>query len=368
MNNLFKYFYHKCLDRSNRWYPFLSVYYLTYRCNFRCPYCSNGFNKPYYELSPEIVSGEKVLDILKRIRRHCDYLVITGGEPLLHPDFSYVMEHLPKLKFKHVALNTNGFELERFLPQIAGAVHTLIISLDTLNETKADTWHGRSNIVVGATGSGEPNNFTALPRSPLQKILANIDLAAKTIPRKSRILISSVATPKNIGDLYEVYDYCRRRSFTFAACPVLMGVKPPAELKTSSAYRAFFDFLIREKRKGADIFGTPLYLAYMRDFIKFRCHPFTMLVVDPRGNIFYPCLELGRICANILESDDLHTQRREAHTEFGPQPDCDARCHSACALGFSLILEQPWSLFQEVLYRTKNHLFQQSNKDNVPLY
>jgi MoaA/NifB/PqqE/SkfB family radical SAM enzyme len=347
MNNLFKYLYHKYLDRPNCWYPFLSVYYLTYRCNFRCPYCSNGFNKPYYALSPEIVPGEKVLDILKLIRKLCDYLVITGGEPLLHPDFAYVMEHLPKLKFKQVALTTNGFELDRFLPQMTGAVHTLIVSLDTLEETKADAWYGHSNIVVGATGSGEPNNFMALPRSPLQKILANIDLAAKTIPRKSRILISSVATPENIGDLYEVYDYCRRRSFTFAACPVLMGVKPPDELKTSSAYRAFFDFLIQEKRKGADIFGSSLYLSYMRDFKKFNCRPFTMLVVDPLGNIFYPCLELGQMSGNILQSNDLHSHRQQAQALFGPQPPCDARCHSACALGFSLILEQPHSLIRE---------------------
>lgn len=341
MLNLFKYLHHKYLDRPNRWYPFLAVYYLTYRCNFRCPYCSNGFNKPYYQLSPEVLTGEKVFEIFKRIRKHCDYLVLTGGEPLLHPDFGSIMEQLPRLKFKHVALTTNGHELDRFLPQIAGAVHTLIVSLDTLDETKADAWYGRKN-----TDPGHKASLHA-------KILANIDLAAKTMPCKCRILISGVATPENIEDLYGVYEYCRRRNFTFAACPALMGVKPPVELKASSAYRVFFDFLIREKRKGADIFGTPLYLAYMRDFIKFRCHPFTMLVVDPRGNIFYPCLELGRICANILESDDLHTQRRQAHIEFGPQPDCDTRCHSACALEFSLILEYPFSMMAEAFIQAK---------------
>jgi hypothetical protein len=127
-------------------------------------------------------------------------------------------------------------------------------------------------------------------------------------------------------------------------------VKPPPELKTSRAYHAFFDFLIQEKQKGADIFGSSLYLAYMRDFKKFHCRPFTMLVVDPLGNIFYPCLELGQTASNILESDDLHSHRQQAFTKFGPQPQCDTRCHSACALGFALMLEQPYSLISEAFY------------------
>ncbi|MCP4113325.1 MAG: hypothetical protein GY749_48640 [Desulfobacteraceae bacterium] len=73
-----KYLYHKCINSSQRWYPMLSVYYLTYACNFRCPYCSDGTGKPYYKLSSPVLPGTSVISLLKIIRRHCDYIVITG--------------------------------------------------------------------------------------------------------------------------------------------------------------------------------------------------------------------------------------------------------------------------------------------------
>ncbi|MBI5480437.1 MAG: hypothetical protein HY906_16355 [Deltaproteobacteria bacterium] len=43
----------------------------------------------------------------------------------------------------------------------------------------------------------------------------------------------------------------------------------------------------------------------------------------------------------------LHAIRWRAQGRLGPQPRCDTRCHSACALGFSLLLEDPASLVAE---------------------
>lgn len=89
------------------------------------------------------------------------------------------------------------------------------------------------------------------------------------------------------------------------------------------------------------IFGTIKYLEYMRDLRKFQCRPFTMLVVSPLGEVFYPCLERGNYAGNLLAEDDLHKIREEGEKRFGPQPECDNRCHSACALGFGLGLAHP---------------------------
>jgi MoaA/NifB/PqqE/SkfB family radical SAM enzyme len=35
---------------SLKWRPILGVYYLTYACEFRCPYCCDGSGTPYYRL------------------------------------------------------------------------------------------------------------------------------------------------------------------------------------------------------------------------------------------------------------------------------------------------------------------------------
>jgi len=337
MNPASKYLYHKFVNNPERWHPFLAVYYLTYRCDFRCPYCSNGFNIPYHRLSQEVLPSDAVMDTLSRIRRACDYIVITGGEPLKHPEFSDVIRRVKELRFRDVALNTNGFELDRYLPLIAESVHTLIVSLDTLDEDKADAWFGKG-------------------RGIFSRIRANITGAAEFPGRNYRIILSSVVTPRNIPDLYEVYRYSQQSGFTFAACPELRGVKPADELRENDAYRGFFDFLISEKEKGRAIHGSPLYLRHMRDFTKFSCRPFTLLVVDPLGHVYYPCLELGYVAGNIRDNDDLHALRSEGLNRFGPQPDCDTQCHSACTLGFSLILERPLSMMHEALLMIKGAL------------
>jgi hypothetical protein len=80
---------------------------------------------------------------------------------------------------------------------------------------------------------------------------------------------------------------------------------------------------------------------------KFSCRPFTMLVVSPGGDVFYPCLELGQFAGNLLAEPNLHRIRQTGCERFGPQPACDARCHSACALGFSRALENPASILHE---------------------
>lgn len=347
MNPVLKYLYHKYIDSPRRWHPFLALFYLTYRCDFRCPYCSNGAREPYYRLPRDILSAGEVLRVLTRIRRHCDYLVITGGEPLKHPEFGSVMDGVSKLGFRDVAVNTNGYEVDRFLPELARSVNTLIFSLDTLDAKKADAWFGMGENVF-------------------EKVLANIRFAADYPGRKYRIVISSVATTGNIPDLYEIYDFARRNGFVFAVCPELRGVKAPRELVESRQYRDLYAFLISEKKNGGPVYGTPLYLRHMRDFMKFSCRPFTMLVADPLGRVFYPCLEIGHAAGNILDTADLHELRQAAEGRFGPKPACGNQCHSACALGFSLLLDRPASYLEEGLCRARG-LLKRVLRPNVPI-
>jgi MoaA/NifB/PqqE/SkfB family radical SAM enzyme len=337
VNSAFKYLHHKFVNSPDRWHPFLAVYYLTYKCDFRCPYCSDGSGRPYYEMPDDILPARDVIEVLTRIRRLCDYIVITGGEPLKHPEFSEVMREVIGLRFRDIALNTNGYEADLFLPEISQAVTSLIFSLDTLIPDKADAWFGRGKGVF-------------------DKVKSNILLAARNVQGKQRIIISSVVTPGNIPDLYDVYDFAQTHGFMYAACPALRGVKPPGELRGNWEYEAFFDFLIVEKKKGRLIHGSTLCLRFMRDFAKFKCRPFTMLVVDPLGRISYPCLEIGHGAGNILENDNLHAIRINGLKRFGPQPECGTQCHSACALGFALILDHPFSMVEEVLLSVKGVL------------
>lgn len=316
-----KFIRHKWLDDGSRWQPFVAIHYLTYACDFRCPYCANGADIPYHQLPNPTVDGATALQIIGRIRQYADHLVLTGGEPLLHPEAGAVLAGLGQFAFDSVTLTTNGERLDEFLPAIAARISTLGVSLDTLDARKADAWFGR--------GPGM-----------LARILGNIEQAASYPGRRFDILISAVATPNNIEDLYAVYAYSQQRGFQFSATPELQGVAPPDKLRASPAYREFFDFLRSEKKRGGNIFGSPQYLEHLGGFRPFTCHPLTTLVVDPQGEVFYPCLEKATTAGNILDAD-LDALRRKAEGEMGLSTACELSCHSACALGLSLLIERP---------------------------
>jgi MoaA/NifB/PqqE/SkfB family radical SAM enzyme len=326
------------LARSpERWRPLLAVYYLTYACDFRCPYCSDGAQNPYYALRSRLLRGDELLELLAILRRATDFLILTGGEPTKHPDFAWLMERLPALGFDGVVLTTNGYELGPHLEQTVRAVRHLVFSLDTLDAARADACYG----VAGA----------------LERILATLERALPLARRAGcEVVISAVATPDNLDDLHGVYDFARERGLRFALCPQLVGVKPHAELRQNPRYRALYDRLIAEKRAGQKVQGAIPYLEHMRDLRKFRCRPSTMVAVTPVGDVFYPCLELGHVAGNLRTTPDLDALRVAGRAEFGPEPSCDNRCHSACALGFAMMLERPLAQLEELVLEAKGHL------------
>lgn len=328
MNSTAKVLHHLRHGRRAGWHPLLGVYYLTYQCDFRCPYCSDGAQSPYWSNQAKAPDAPTALAILARIRRHCEHVVLTGGEPLLHPEVDEIMAGVERLAFADVIFTTNGYYLDGHLDRLAPLVHHLVISLDTLDSAKADAWSGR--------GPG-----TAA------RVLENLRAAADHPRRRGAIVISSVVTPENIEDLSAVYELCRESGFTFAACPQLVGVEPHRALRGNEAYGRFFDFLIAQKKRGARIQGSPLYLERMRDLPNFQCRPLTMLTVAPGGEVFYPCLEKGDFAGNLLEEPDLQRLHQRALERIGPLPECGNQCHSACALGFATALDHPSSAVHE---------------------
>jgi len=75
-------------------------------CNLRCPWCQNpGLVKEPWEsgLLPEA----EVLSFLAKRRGVLEGVVITGGEPLFHPDLPLVLEKIKALGYQ-VKLDTNG--------------------------------------------------------------------------------------------------------------------------------------------------------------------------------------------------------------------------------------------------------------------
>jgi radical SAM protein with 4Fe4S-binding SPASM domain len=68
---------------------------LTWRCDHACGHCYNVWKNPGVP-APEPLPTAALLSLLDRVvdEAHLSLLTLTGGEPLLHPGFFEVVEHL----------------------------------------------------------------------------------------------------------------------------------------------------------------------------------------------------------------------------------------------------------------------------------
>lgn len=80
----------------------------TQGCNLRCPFCHNGHlvTKPG-KMANEYMPVEEVLTFLAERQEFLDAVVITGGEPTLHPDLPDLIKSIKALGYL-VKLDTNG--------------------------------------------------------------------------------------------------------------------------------------------------------------------------------------------------------------------------------------------------------------------
>jgi radical SAM protein with 4Fe4S-binding SPASM domain len=115
---------------TNSWHLKNLFLNLTEQCNLRCKYCHASFSHPLSHIPLGLVS--KVLDQLVEIGR--PDVILTGGEPFLHPNFREVLEECHK-RGLGVKIATNGTYLDetRIGDLVRFEVKSLQISLDTLN-------------------------------------------------------------------------------------------------------------------------------------------------------------------------------------------------------------------------------------------
>ena len=83
-------------------YPLYVTFCITSRCNANCKHCSSKV------ASKEDISTEKIIETLEDLK-NCGVfnLALSGGEPLLHPDFDLIASTAVKLGFS-VGVGTNG--------------------------------------------------------------------------------------------------------------------------------------------------------------------------------------------------------------------------------------------------------------------
>lgn len=130
------------IDSFGRAHSYLRLS-ITDDCNFSCSYCKpenkTCENKRGLMLPEEIIqlAKEFILLGIKKIR-------FTGGEPLVYPQFEYLIKALKDCGAE-LALTTNGYLLDRHFSTLqAAGVKKINISLDSLKPDRFKSITGRN--------------------------------------------------------------------------------------------------------------------------------------------------------------------------------------------------------------------------------
>lgn len=89
---------------------------LTHACQLRCSFCHQEGIEPHW--TPTHIADDKLNAVLASYSRlGGNFIELTGGEPLLHPRISSLLEATAGFGL-HTTLCTNGMLLQRVLPQL----------------------------------------------------------------------------------------------------------------------------------------------------------------------------------------------------------------------------------------------------------
>jgi pyrroloquinoline quinone biosynthesis protein E len=183
--------------------PLLFSFYITHRCSWDCPYCSDGAGNPFKETKISELSAAEVGRLLGILRRDADTVDITGGEPLVRPDLEEVLERARSLGFR-TTLNTKGAGLPD-RPDVFRLSDVLILSVDALDPAAL------AEIVGG-------RDHADAIRDALRFALAGRKRTG------TRVVLSTVVMPGNIGEVEKVLALAVEEDCGFQVSPRIVGM------------------------------------------------------------------------------------------------------------------------------------------------
>lgn len=108
---------------------------VTDRCDLKCRYCMPEEGVAWLGKDELLTLEEKIRVVETLVELGIDRLKITGGEPLLYPRLTELVERLSKLPLKDLSLTTNGTRLEFMAgPLKKAGLQRITVSLDSLDE------------------------------------------------------------------------------------------------------------------------------------------------------------------------------------------------------------------------------------------
>jgi radical SAM protein with 4Fe4S-binding SPASM domain len=255
---------------AGRRIPFSGSLALTHRCNLGCVHCY-ARGEAHDAASRELNAGQwkEIIDQLKAAG--CLYLLLTGGEPLLHDDFREIYAYARKNGFL-VTVFTNGTLVDDRILDLFMELPPRLVEI-SLYGARAGT-HDRV--------TGVPGSFSAA-----------LSVFDRLMARGIKVSLKSVLLTLNADDMPALEKLARSRGVQFrldaAVFPSLEGDRSPLGLRVSPERAVDLEMAdperIKEWREFLAAFGQMPGGSGM-----FNCGSgVNTFHVDPQGWM-YPCL------------------------------------------------------------------------------
>jgi MoaA/NifB/PqqE/SkfB family radical SAM enzyme len=310
--------------------PLMAIYYLTQHCNLNCAYCEDFGARRNPQL-PGHLPLEQAKTLLQHIRGGVDSLWLTGGEPLLVPHLPELLTFARReLRYRSLSLITNGSLLPQ-RPEIYPLLNRLIISLDSLNPADLAAL-----------------NLPAAYAASLPETIRHA--AALQKEHGFRLLLNAVITPQNLQPqgYDQLLQFCAENNIRVSFSPQSFNNLPVYELTVSPAYHSLLQHLLRRKREGAPILGSPAYLQTMQTLQPYNCYPTLIPRILPNGDLEYPCRpiaqaggEQGGHEINLLQYPSWQAAWDAAQKRYGEAPSACNSCFQQCYAEPSLMQAHP---------------------------
>ena len=259
--------------------PLSANFELTYRCNLKCEFCYNVDDTASRELTtPQILDALRKLGELGLM-----YCALTGGEPMVHPDFWTIARGVKKNRMG-LRVYTNGCYIDEGAADLfAGEVRALEMEI-SIHGSTPDV-HER---LTGIRGS-------------LEKML---DGVRRLRARGVKVVLKMPITRNNQHQVWDVYRLGQQLDAPISYDPVITprddGDTDPLRLQATPEFLTrFWSEEWKELRGGQSVVPT--------DHVEIRANcgtGRTTIALDPYGNIF-PCVQWRRKAGNVLEVEDL---------------------------------------------------------------
>jgi radical SAM family uncharacterized protein len=239
--------------------PFFCGHKLTYNCNLKCKMC------PFWKRPSPDSSLEQEKAILKQIYNSgaCG-VAFEGGEPLLRKDLADILAFSRSLPL-HTSLITNGTLLKSRIDEIAPYINGVVyVSLDGLEKTHDD--------IRGVGGS-------------FRKAVEGICAAKKRVP----VTINTTVMAENVDEIESLVELAKELGTKISVAVAHEYCNASTSSDVNGKIPKVAHRLVEMKRRGYPLANSSGYLKVMAKEKNWQCKPWTMINIDPHGNLVLPC-------------------------------------------------------------------------------